>query len=153
MSKKIVEITKVTEMLDQMLEDVKGLNMKTTTAQRQTAKLVISIATAALTRLGTIKTPSWSERIALKVVKGNRKNLAIWNKTVVFGALLLGNAVIKVGDLKDADAKIFNIKLDDIQEAIDVAKVVLFEELIELGLDKVAIEEWILKVGKDSTTA
>ena len=149
--KELVTFVPPKHLLEQFVQDIKDLNMKTTTAERQTAKIIISASTALLTRLGVIKTPSWSKRVALKLSKGSRDNLAVLNKTVVFSTLLLGNAVVKFGDLENEAARLFGVKLDDVQKAVDIAKVVLFEELIESVLDKVAVEERILKIGKAST--
>ena len=134
----IIMITPLSRLAIEAIADFKLLNAPITTSERILARKTITVTTAIATRLGLIKTPSSVEKFVLSFKKEDSKNLKLWNKTVVFLCLFGANTLIKFEN-------------ETIQNTIDLAKIVLWEELIELGLDKLNVEEYILNIGKTAT--
>lgn len=126
----LVEVVPLNELGQSLKENLKGLNASYSTADRVLARRAISITLVGLKKLKVIKDPTPVEKLVLKFRKADSKNLVVYQKVAVLAALILGTTV-------------FEVQNDKAFKAIEVAKVVLFEELVELGFDLLDIEGMI----------
>jgi len=132
----IVTVVHASELVASFVDNVKGLNSSVTTVERVAARRAISVATATLYRLKVLSTPTPVQRFVLKFRAKDSKNLAVYEKSVVLAGLI-------------AFTTFFELENTKVFKVVEVAKIVLFEELVELGLDFLAIEDMIQGASKD----
>ena len=125
---------------ESLADNLRGLNTPYSNSDRILARRAISITLAGLKKFKVIKDPTPVEKFVLRFRKKDSKNLEVYQKVVVLAALLLGTTV-------------FEIQNDKAFKAVEVAKVVLFEELVELGFDLLDIEGMILGASSDIEAA
>ena len=135
-----VVVVPLNELGQSLKENLKGLNALYSTADRVIARRAISITLATLKKLKIIKDPTPVEKFVLKFRKADSKNLVVYQKIAVLSAMIIGTTV-------------FEIQNDKVFKAIEVAKVVLFEELVELGFDLLDIEGMITGATADIEAA
>jgi len=136
----LVTVVPFNELGESLADNLRGLNTPYSNSDRILARRAISITLAGLKKFKVIKDPTPVEKFVLKFRKKDSKNLEVYQKVVVLAALLLGTTV-------------FEIQNDKAFKAVEVAKVVLFEELVELGFDLLDIEGMILGASSDIEAA